>query len=89
MDNISLVFNVLDSYARKRYQCFLAEMTPLDGRTRFNLCFRPLSVNHGASTRPDCTYLELSAADVSQISGSGALGPSAKEKLDRNLGDLT
>ena len=88
MENLSLVFNLLDGYARRRHGCFLAEMTPLDDRTRFNLCFRPLSVNRGVHTRPDCTYLELSAADVSNISNAGALDKAITAKLDVELADL-
>jgi hypothetical protein len=89
MDNLSLVFSLLDSYARKRHGWFLAEMTPLDNRARYDLCFRPLSVNRGASASADCTYLHISAEDVRKISNSGVLDRAMTAMLDRELAHLT
>lgn len=88
MENLSRIFKLLDDYARERHRAFLAEMTPLDGETTYNLCFRPLSVNRGASSRFDCRYIQLPADALRGIGTSGALDAETSERLDAELSEL-
>ena len=57
MTNVSVVFGILDDFARTRHNAFLAEMTPVDSASQYSLCFRPLSVNRGSKSRFDCCYV--------------------------------
>ena len=82
------IFDLLDSYARARHQCFLAEMFLEGSKREYVLCFRPLGVEKDSAGRYCCRYLRLATQEATALGQAQALSSSLAEKLDNELGSL-
>ena len=80
-------FRLIDEYARKHYQCFLAEMFLNQDESEYILCFRPThsSLN---SDRYACRYLNFEVGEVRRLEKGEELGDSVKAALDQELTHL-
>jgi hypothetical protein len=84
----SQIFKLLDTYARERHSCFLAEMFPSGTTTVYTLCFRPTGAERDPLNRYACRYLYFGIGDVKASAEQGELSPSIIETLDKELEPL-
>jgi hypothetical protein len=100
----SKFFELLDTYARTRYECFLAEMTFHNEERGYALCFRPVRISDEAiknlreSTDDNvkerlapfyaCKYLNVSTECVNSTARRRQLPSSLLDQLDAELPKL-
>lgn len=81
-------FKLLDSYARDRHKCFLAEMS-LSTDGKYALCFRPTAARKNSPKQYACRYLHLGADEVRAVGRKGEVPNTITEILDRELPTLS
>jgi len=81
-------FKKLDDYARKQYQCFVAEMFPSKDQAEYIICFRPVDVVRDSSEQYACRYVSIAVADVDAAHQEDRLTDSISEKLVNALESL-
>jgi len=75
-------FRKLDSYVRKVFQCFVAEMFASKDQAEYIVCFRRAAAALGSSSEQyACRYVNFAAADVDAAHRADRLTPSITEKL--------
>jgi len=60
----SSVFELLDEHAKKHYANFVAEMTWIQGRGVYSVCFRPTAEYEGDEDPDLCQYVDIEVNDV-------------------------
>jgi len=82
------LFELLDDYARKRHQCFLAEMFLNSEGSEYVLCFRPRGGSKSAN-QYSCRYLNIALVAGRAAGKAAALFPSMTQMLDDSLSGLS
>lgn len=82
------VFKLLDEYARKNHQCFVAEMFLNEEKNKYVVCFRPLAAGRDSANRFSCRYLNVEAPQAKMASEAGVLSSLAIAELDRKLAEI-
>jgi hypothetical protein len=67
------LFALLDEYARRRHQCFIAEMFLNREETAYLVCFRPLTRGIESADRFGCRYIEIDAVETKNAGKSATL----------------
>jgi hypothetical protein len=78
----TVCFKVLDSYARTRHNCFLAEMNP--SKSGYLLCFRPAGGTN-VELRYECRYLVIPLHEMHSIGSLASMPASVAQVLDSEL----
>lgn len=81
-------FQLLDTYARTRHRCFLAEMDLWTEEIGYTLCFRPLDVGENSPVRYACKYLKVPTDQVRAAGSRQQLPTSLVDQLDTELSEL-
>ena len=83
------LFRVLDGYAKRHHDCFLAELDLHEEAAECVACFRPRHVGENSKNRYACRYVTLEIAEVREIIRVGLLPISAAAFLDEELHSLS
>lgn len=81
-------FRLLDEYARRKHNCFVAELFFSAQVGRYFVCLRPTSVSSDSVDDPDryaCKYLEFEFEDLERMRSEESLPSSVAERLDEIL----
>jgi hypothetical protein len=84
----ALCFKALDTYARTKYNCFVAEFDASPQGNEYFVCFRPLGVGRDDANRYACKYLHFDMEEIRATVLAGSLPTSSTQKLDQGLSDL-
>ncbi len=84
----SRLFVPLDNYSRTKYQCFLAEMSLVERRGEYLLCFRPMDPEHSGMERYACCYVRIGEAELKAAEASCMLPASITDRIDQALSEL-
>jgi hypothetical protein len=87
-DEYSVIFQLVDDYARMRHSCFLAELFLNETKTEYTLCFRPADASRDAATRYKCRYLRIAEEEARTAGEEKELPAAMIEKLDKELAEL-
>lgn len=84
----SVFFKLLDDYCRAKHHCFVAELTFIDARDEYDICFRPTGVTRDSPNRYACRYLAFGISTLIEASQRKELPVSMTEQLDKELPGL-
>jgi hypothetical protein len=84
----AIVFGLLDTYSRKRHQCFVAEFDLNKAKTGYRVCFRPTGSSKDSPNRYACRYLDIGLRDATVAAERKELPASVVEHLDKELPSL-
>jgi len=82
------LFKVLDGYAKRHHECFLAELDLHEEAAERVTCFRPRHVCENSKNPYACRYMTLEIAEVTEIIRVGLLPISVANILDEQLPPL-
>jgi hypothetical protein len=82
------LFKLLDGYAKRHHNCFLAELDPHEESGEYVACFRPLNANLDSEARSAYRYLTMGMAEVREMTRTGLLPISLSIILDEELHPL-
>jgi hypothetical protein len=80
----SRLFTLLDSYAREKFGCFLAELDLTKDRTDYRVCFRPISLRDSPN-RYACKYFHIDMEEAKCAVEIGSLPLAITEQLTLEL----
>ena len=78
-------FTLLDTYARTKHRCFVAEMDLNKSGAEYILCFRPTDVSRDSPDRFACRYLHIEATRLRAAGETPYLPSSIVLELDKEL----
>jgi hypothetical protein len=79
------VFRLLDSYARNKHRCFVAEFDLAKAGTYFSVCFRPTGGTKDSPRPYAYRYLQIGAREAIEAVERNELPASIIEQLDKEL----
>jgi len=79
------IFKLLDGYARRSYECFVAEFDLDKTESRYNVCFRPLGSDVNSSNRFACKFVTIDRTDVDGIRAGEMLPDAVADLMNRVL----